>query len=131
MILIITSILFIIVILLCWHNYHISRAHEATVISLRKQLFDLGSELKPKVFENIDPSRFKPEMRLTVKIKDPITLAKREDKMARLIADFMPSLIVRKVYEQVKDEVSQGLIDKQVEAEVEIEVTAICLTEGT
>ena len=118
-------ILLAVVMGLCWHNYRIACVHEKTVAGLQKQLTELGADIKPEAFDNIDPSNFKPEMQLTVRVKDPIALAKREDKMARMFADFLPSLIIQKVYEQVQDEVKQGLIDNHVEADVDIEVIAL------
>ncbi len=121
-------ILLVVVAALCLHNYRIARVHEHTVDLLRKQLLDLGSDMKPDAFDHIDPSTFKPEMQITVRVKDPIALAKREDKMARMFADFLPALIIQKVYEQVRDEVIQGLVDENVDADVDIEVIAISTT---
>ncbi len=122
-------LLLIVVIALCWHNYRLTCAQENTVSALKQQLRKLGEDSKPHAFANIDPRMFKPEMQLTVRVKEPIALAKREDKMARMFADFLPALIVQKVYEQVRDEIKQGLIDNQVDADVEIEVIATSPTD--
>ncbi|MCP5170243.1 MAG: hypothetical protein H6999_10885 [Hahellaceae bacterium] len=63
-----------------------------------------------------------PAMRLSIKVNNPMVLAKRESKAAKFVGDLLPDLIEQKVYEQVRDEIAVGLKEKDVDAEIKIEV---------
>jgi len=62
-----------------------------------------------------------PAMRITIEITDPIGLAKREQPFTKYLSQLTPTLIIKKVYEQVASEVEAGLKDQHVDAEINIE----------
>lgn len=62
-----------------------------------------------------------PEMVITLRVIDPIGLAKRESRSARLLADRLPVMVRKMVYEQVMKELGEELRERQIEAEMAIE----------
>lgn len=62
-----------------------------------------------------------PEMVITVKLTDPIALAKRESKSARLIADYLPATVVKMVYQEVMSELEKELAERDIGALMTIE----------
>jgi|GEM_PF-4776273 len=118
-------LLLLIIFLLALKNTFQLYKQQSMVNNLREQTLELSANLKPDAFSDLELSHFEPEMQLTVRVTDPIALAKREHKIARMFAGFLPSVITRKVYEQVRDEVIQGLRENEVDAKVTIEVIAL------
>lgn len=66
------------------------------------------------------PAR-EPELMLTLRVLDPLALAKRESRSARLLADALPSTVRRMVYQQVMDEVGAELREREIEVEMRLE----------
>lgn len=62
-----------------------------------------------------------PYMVLTVRVIDPIGVAKRESRSARIVADHLPNMVRRRVYQQVMREVGAELAERGVEAEMKVE----------
>lgn len=62
-----------------------------------------------------------PFMVLTVRVLDPIGVAKRESRSARIVANHLPNMVCRRVYQQVRSEVGAELAERGVEAEMTIE----------
>ena len=62
-----------------------------------------------------------PELLLTVRVKDPIALAKRESTSARFVADWLPVLVKKKVYEEIRREIALELGTRDIEADLDIE----------
>lgn len=62
-----------------------------------------------------------PQMVLTVRVLDPIAVAKRESRSARIVADHLPNMVCRRVYQQVMREVGAELAERGVEAEMKVE----------
>lgn len=62
-----------------------------------------------------------PEMVITLKVTDPIRLAKRESRSARLLADRLPVMVRKMVYQQVIKELEEELRERQIEADMAIE----------
>ena len=74
--------------------------------------------------ERLDGGRLSgraPEMMLTLKVVDPIALAKRESKSARLLADRLPVMVRKMVYQQVMREVGEELEERDIKVEMNIE----------
>ncbi len=85
--------------------------------SARQQLETL-LQLKPKDNNlSLSPQR----MRVVVEISTPLELAKREQPLTKYLGKLAPELIIKKVYEQVSDEISRGLKEKKVDAKITIE----------
>ncbi|MDI9245425.1 hypothetical protein [Marinobacter sp. CHS3-4] len=55
-----------------------------------------------------------PEMLLTLKVLDPIAVARRESRSARLLADRMPIMVTKLVYQEVMKELQKELEDREI-----------------
>lgn len=62
-----------------------------------------------------------PEMMLTVKVLDPVSVAKKESRSARVVADRLPVMVTRMVYQRVMQEVAQEMADRDIKVEMKIE----------
>ncbi|PVY78177.1 hypothetical protein C8D92_102214 [Tamilnaduibacter salinus] len=62
-----------------------------------------------------------PEMVLTLRVIDPIGVAKRESRSARVVADYLPVLVRKQVYQQVIREVGAELSERGIDADLNIE----------
>ncbi|MGP4844202.1 hypothetical protein ACTXGQ_08725 [Marinobacter sp. 1Y8] len=62
-----------------------------------------------------------PYMVLTVRVLDPIGLAKRESRSARVVADHMPAMVSKRVYQQVMKELGEELNARGIDAEMAVE----------
>lgn len=62
-----------------------------------------------------------PEMVLTLRVIDPIGVARRESRSARVAADHLPVMVRKRVYEQVMREVGAELQERDIEAEMKVE----------
>lgn len=63
---------------------------------------------------------FSARMLVTIEVKDPISLAKRESYLGKLASTWIPDLVILKVYEQVQKETIEELKRKNVDAKVNI-----------
>lgn len=62
-----------------------------------------------------------PEMVITLKVIDPIGLARRESRSARLLANHLPVMVRKMVYQEVIKELEEELRERQIEADMAIE----------
>jgi len=62
-----------------------------------------------------------PEMILTLRVKDPIGLAKRESQSARKLADRLPVMVTRMVYQEVRKELEEELLEREIDTEINVE----------
>ena len=62
-----------------------------------------------------------PELVLTLKVVDPIALAKRESRSARVLADHLPVIVRKMVYQEVMKELEQELEERDIEVQMHIE----------
>lgn len=62
-----------------------------------------------------------PEMLLTLRVRDPIALAKRESKSARMLADRLPVMVNRLVYQEVMKELEMELAEREIDVEMKLE----------
>lgn len=62
-----------------------------------------------------------PEILLTLRVRDPIALAKRESKSARMLADRLPVMVKRLVYQEVMKELELELAEREIDVEMKLE----------
>lgn len=62
-----------------------------------------------------------PELILTLRVRDPIALAKRESKSARMLADRLPVMVKRLVYQEVMKELELELAEREIDVEMKLE----------
>lgn len=60
--------------------------------------------------------------RMVVEVSDPLGVAQRESKLAGLIKNTAPDIVIRKVYDQVVERTIKQLKKEDVEADVKLEV---------
>lgn len=62
-----------------------------------------------------------PELVLTLRVLDPIALAKRESRSARILADKLPVMVRKMVYQEVMKELESELAEREIDVEMHIE----------
>ncbi|MDO6442377.1 hypothetical protein [Marinobacter sp. 2_MG-2023] len=62
-----------------------------------------------------------PELILTLKVLNPIDVAKRESRSARLLADKLPVMVRKMVYQGVMKELEEEMIQRNIDVEMNIE----------
>lgn len=62
-----------------------------------------------------------PDLLLTLRVLDPLTLAKRESKSARALADRLPVMVKRLVYQEVMKELELELAEREIDVEMTLE----------
>lgn len=62
-----------------------------------------------------------PEMVLTLRVTDPISVAKRESRSARVLADRLPIVVTKMVYQEVMKELDQELRSREIDVDMAIE----------
>jgi hypothetical protein len=60
------------------------------------------------------------EYRVSIEIIDPISLANRESKLARIASNFAPDLITKEVYKQLQKEVMLVMEKRNIKSSVTI-----------
>lgn len=100
----------------------LSAATVVTWLQLRqhRQQLQLANDQLNALTDPLTDNR-EPEMVITLKVIDPISLAKRESRSARLLADRLPIMISKMVYQQVMRELEEELKQRQIDAEMAIE----------
>ncbi|KEF32388.1 MAG: hypothetical protein EP339_15190 [Gammaproteobacteria bacterium] len=71
--------------------------------------------------EDLASSEQDPELVLTLRVVDPISVAKRESRSARMLADRLPVMVRKMVYQEVMKELEQELYEREIEVEMGIE----------
>ena len=92
----------------CGFLYMRIREQQAVIDELR--------EADPDPLPDADP-----EMILTLRVKDPIGLAKRESQSARKLADRLPVRVTRMVYQEVRKELEEELLEREIDTEINVE----------
>ncbi len=62
-----------------------------------------------------------PELVLTLRVLDPIAIAKRESRSARVLADRLPVMVRKMVYQEVMRELEAELAEREIDVEMHIE----------
>lgn len=62
-----------------------------------------------------------PELVLTIRVRDPITIAKRESRSARVLADRLPVMVRKMVYQEVMKELEEEMAEREIDVDMHIE----------
>ena len=71
--------------------------------------------------DDIADSEQEPELVITLQVLDPIALAKRESRSARVLADKLPVMVRKMVYQEVMKELEEELTEREIEVDMQIE----------
>ncbi|WP_375193444.1 hypothetical protein [Marinobacter sp.] len=71
--------------------------------------------------DDIPGNAQEPELVLTLRVLDPIALAKRESRSARILADKLPVMVRKMVYQEVMKELESELAEREIDVEMHIE----------
>ena len=71
--------------------------------------------------EGIADSEQEPELVITLRVLDPIALAKRESRSARVLADKLPVMVRKMVYQEVMKELEEEMMERDIEVDMQIE----------
>ncbi|MBE0484871.1 hypothetical protein [Marinobacter sp.] len=71
--------------------------------------------------EGISDAHRNPELVLTLRVLDPIALAKRESRTGRALADRLPVMARKMVYQEVMKELESELLERDIDVEMHIE----------
>jgi len=71
--------------------------------------------------DNIVESAQEPELVITLRVLDPIALAKRESRSARVLADKLPVMVRKMVYQEVMKELEEELTEREIDVDMQIE----------
>lgn len=94
--------------LLCWQ-----------VIEQRKII----TRMMAQTMDNDQQSHLEnePDLILTLKVLNPIAVAKRESRSARVLADKLPVMIRKMVYQEVMKELEEEMVERGIDVEMHIE----------
>lgn len=106
-----SAILLFLVAAFGWLLYRY-REQEQMLAQARQTLADLSSDT--------EPCR-EPELMLTLRVLDPLALAKRESRSARLLADKLPVMVRKMVYQEVMNELAAELRERDIEVDMQLE----------
>ncbi|SFM56911.1 hypothetical protein [Marinobacter zhejiangensis] len=98
------SVLTLVSGMLCW-----------ALVQQRKALA-AALELNADRFRDVEP-----EMMLTLKVLEPVVVAKRESRSARVVADRLPVMVTKMVYQRVMQEVAEEMAQRDIQVEMKIE----------
>ncbi|MHA7925892.1 MAG: hypothetical protein ACX936_11865 [Marinobacter sp.] len=71
--------------------------------------------------DDIADSEQEPELFITLRVLDPIALAKRESRSARVLADKLPVMVRKMVYQEVMKELEEEMTEREIEVDMQIE----------
>ena len=71
--------------------------------------------------DDIADSEQQPEMVITLRVLDPIALAKRESRSARVLADKRPVMVRKMVYQEVLKELENEMAEREIEVDMQLE----------
>jgi len=62
-----------------------------------------------------------PELLITLKVLDPIALARRESRSAKMLADRLPVMVTKLVYQEVMKELEKELEEREIAVTMQLE----------
>jgi len=71
--------------------------------------------------EQISENYQDPELVITLRVLDPIALAKRESRAGRALADRLPVMTRKMVYQEVMKELERELEEREIDVSMHIE----------
>ncbi len=83
----------------------------------------LISRMMAQTAENdeISSREKEPDLVLTLKVLNPIAVAKRESRSARVLADKLPVMVRKMVYQGVMKELEEEMVERGIDVEMHIE----------
>jgi hypothetical protein len=83
----------------------------------------LISRMMAQTAENdeISSREKEPDLVLTLKVLNPIAVAKRESRSARVLADKLPVMVRKMVYQGVMKELEEEMVERGIDVEMQIE----------
>jgi len=88
---------------------------------LWRRAVDQRERLEHALARVADPDTPEPEMLMTVRVLNPIEVARRESAPARLIGDYMPETVRRIVVRQLTEELDDALSERGIESAISVE----------
>lgn len=71
--------------------------------------------------DDIDRDAPDPELVLTMRVLDPIAIAKRESRSGRMLADKLPVMVRKMVYQEVMKELESEMAEREIDVQMHIE----------
>lgn len=71
--------------------------------------------------DDIADSEQEPELVITLRVLNPIALAKRESRSARVLADKLPVMVRKMVYQEVMKELEEEMAEREIDVDMQIE----------
>ena len=71
--------------------------------------------------DDIADSEQEPELVITLRVLNPIALAKRESRSARVLADKLPVMVRKMVYQEVMKELEEEMSEREIDVDMQIE----------
>ena len=71
--------------------------------------------------DDIADSEQEPELVITLRVLNPIALAKRDSRSARVLADKLPVMVRKMVYQEVMKELEEEMTEREIDVEMQIE----------
>lgn len=71
--------------------------------------------------DEVEAEAADPELVLTLRVLDPIAIAKRESRSARILADRLPVMVRKMVYQEVMKELEAEMADRDIDVDMQIE----------
>lgn len=62
-----------------------------------------------------------PELILTLSVQDPIAVARRESRSARMLSDRLPIMVTKLVYQEVMKELKKELEERDIDVIMQLE----------
>lgn len=62
-----------------------------------------------------------PQLALTLQVVDPIAVARRESRSARVLADRLPVMVTRLVYQEVMKELQKELEERDIQVTMQLD----------
>ena len=89
---------------------------------VRWQVFEQRKVIA-RMMENDDiaDSEQEPELVITLRVLNPIALAKRESRSARVLADKLPVMVRKMVYQEVMKELEEEMSEREIDVDMQIE----------
>ncbi|MBF0121733.1 MAG: hypothetical protein HQK79_23125 [Desulfobacterales bacterium] len=73
-----------------------------------------------KCKDQIQPQKQKPQLRLVIELIDPISIAKKQSIIAKIVSGIAPNIIVSEVYREAKKRAVLDVKRHNVEANINI-----------
>lgn len=115
------SVCLLLLLLFVYFHFRKIRQVDEILVELQEKFIKMEKQLRPdSATTSRNTGDVSPRMLVTIEVKDPIGLARRESYIGKIASDWLPDLVKQKVYEQVRKETIEELKRKNVDAKVNI-----------